>query len=143
VSKYAFRYDNHEILLVNGKNTKRLGVGPLVFRGEEYSATDLERTLIDVTVRPAYAGGVDMVLSAFRRARERVSVTSLLATLRKLDHVYPFHQAIGFYMQRAGYEVGEYEQLRRIGLAHDFFLDYRLVRPSYDSEWRIYYPATF
>ena len=40
--------------------------------------TDVERTLIDITVRPHYAGGVYQVKEAFETARERVSVGRLI-----------------------------------------------------------------
>src|SRR5882672_4945604 len=46
------------IVLLSGKHTGRLGVtktlGP---QGEQLELTDLERTLIDIAVRPTYAGG--------------------------------------------------------------------------------------
>ena len=64
--------------------------GPLRF-------TNLERTLIDATVRPVYAGGVFEVRKAYELAKEKVSVNRLAALLQKLDYTYPYHQAIGFY----------------------------------------------
>jgi hypothetical protein len=74
-------------------------------------STSIERTLIDLTVRPACAGGVEHVLAAYRRARGRVCVRKLLAALRALDYVYPFHQAVAFYVQLAGYPESEYNLL--------------------------------
>lgn len=60
--------------------------------------TKLERTLIDIAVRPNYAGGVHHVLEAYAAAKSRVSVNVLLATLQKMEYVYPYHQVIGFYI---------------------------------------------
>ena len=41
--------------------------------------TNIERTLIDATVRPLYSGGVYEVFEAYRRAAEHISVNKLAA----------------------------------------------------------------
>jgi hypothetical protein len=99
--------------------------------------------LIDITVRPAYAGGVYQVLEAYRRAQPDMSTSILLATLKKLDYIYPYHQAIGFYMQQAGYKPEQYERLRGLGLNHDFYLAHGLREREFDSAWRLHFPKGF
>lgn len=140
-SNYIFEYNDYRLVLLSGKNTGRLQVvsktGP---ENEVVEVTGLERTLIDICVRPTYSGGVFEVLEAFRAAKSRVSVGTLIATLRKLDFVYPYHQAIGFYMQRAGYEDKLLDRVKSLGLQYDFFLANRMPNKQYDSTWRIYYP---
>lgn len=144
-SKLWFSFDLYRILILNGMQTQQLEVGSLERPGpdgtiESLRVTKLERTLIDLSVRPTYGGGVLQVLEAFRRAKERVSLNTLLVTLKKLSYVYPFHQAIGFYMERAGYEPSKLDRLRALGLDYDFYLAYGLKAPHYDSSWRIRYP---
>ena len=74
--------------------------------GENLEVTNLERTLIDITVRPPYAGGIrNEVLQAYRAARDRASVDRLMSILDELSYVYPYHQAVGFLMEAAGYGV--------------------------------------
>jgi len=142
-SNALFTYDNFQVVLLHGKNTGRLEVGTITYGREQLSVTKLERTLIDITVRPAYAGGVYQVLEAYRRAQSDMSTSILLATLKKLDYIYPYHQAIGFYMQRAGYKPEQYERLRSLGLNHDFYLAHGLREREFDSAWRLHFPKGF
>jgi hypothetical protein len=138
-----FTYDDFQFVLLHGKNTGRLEVGTITHGREQLPVTKLERTLIDITVRPAYAGGVYQVLEAYRRAQPDMSTSILLATLKKLDYVYPYHQAIGFYMQRAGYKPEQYERLRSLGLNNDFYLAHGLREREFDSAWRLHFPKGF
>jgi len=138
---YVVMHGDYRIVLLNGKNTRRLEVSQLTGPGgETLEATKLERTLIDITVRPVYAGGVFEVLKAYQTARERVSAATLVATLRKIDYAYPYHQAIGFYMERAGYGGKALDRLRSLGLNLDFYLTYQMKTPQYSREWRLFYP---
>jgi hypothetical protein len=140
-SNYIYEHGDWRFILLSGKNTGRLGVlqmkGP---KGELLEVTNLERTLIDIVVRPAYAGGVYDVLDAFRVARTRLSTEKLKGLLKKLDYVYPYHQAIGFYMERAGYNQKDSSALREFGLSYDFYLAHGLAETDYTSRWRLFYP---
>ncbi|MBE0564327.1 MAG: hypothetical protein IH621_00050 [Krumholzibacteria bacterium] len=140
-SGYVFTWDGGRAVILSGKNTGRLQVGAVDGpSGEHLEATGLERTLVDIVVRPVYAGGVFAVLDAYRQARERASPAKLVEILAALDYVYPYHQAIGFLMERAGYPAAAYEPLRARGLDVDFYLQHGLVEPAYDAGWRLFHP---
>ncbi|MEA2926123.1 MAG: hypothetical protein QOD25_3245 [Alphaproteobacteria bacterium] len=132
------------VVMISGKHTDRLGVEEIVGPASKLvQATNLERTLVDIIVRPAYAGGPFLVLKAFRAAKDQMSVDQLIAILKKLDYAYPYHQAIGFIMQKAGYPEQSYAKLRALGLSHDFYLAHGLQDPEYCPDWRMFYPKHF
>ncbi|MGH9747404.1 MAG: type IV toxin-antitoxin system AbiEi family antitoxin domain-containing protein [Candidatus Acidiferrales bacterium] len=140
-SNYIFRHDEWQFVVLGGKQSGRLGVvamsSPL---GETLQVTGLERTLIDAAVRPDYAGGVYQVLEAYRSAKSKLSVNVLMATLKKLDYVYPYHQAIGFYLQKAGYEQTRWERLKRLPQQFDFYLAHDIREKTYNTDWRLFVP---
>ena len=109
-------------------------------RGEPLKTTSLERTLIDVVVRPQYAGGMSNVLSAFRQAKDRISVAEIARLLAKVKYVYPYHQALGFILQRAGVPEEELAPLKQRAIRLKFYLDYGMNQPAYDPAWKLYYP---
>jgi len=135
-------YQNYKIYLLNGKNTGNLGVIQMNDPEEEkIRVTDIERTLIDVTVRPIYAGGVFEVLKAYKLARPKVSINKLAATLKKLDYIYPYHQAVGFYLERAGvYRESSISLLKKFGFKYDFYLMHQIKEKEYSKKWRLYFP---
>ncbi|MGO9613526.1 MAG: hypothetical protein ACLPX5_10875 [Dissulfurispiraceae bacterium] len=141
ISKYIFTYKDWKICCVSGMNTKNLGVEKRrVFMEGELPTTNMERTLIDSTVRPIYSGGCHEVLKAYKRAEHKVSVDMIVAMLKKIKYIYPYHQAIGFYMQMAGFPESCLRQLKKFGMDYDFYLDYDMKKTTYSKEWKIYYP---
>ena len=142
ISQYVFLYQGAQIVLLSGKNTGNLGVREIPdATGTLYPSTQVERTLVDITVRPAYAGGVSSVLEAYRRAKGRVSIANLFHMLGRLGYVYPYHQAVGFYLRKAEYSDEASRPLRDLGFSYDFYLAHQMSNPAYDPEWRIFYPS--
>ena len=141
-SKLIYTHQKSKIVMLNGMFTGRLGVEQVRWKkGELLDATNLERTLIDITVRPNYAGGAKAVLDTYRCARGRVSVNGLLKILKRMDYVYPYHQAIGFYLERASYPESDWAPFMELGISLDFYLTHALPpEREYDQTWRLYYP---
>ena len=145
MSKNFTDYENRRVYLLNGKCTGNLGVvGMEGLEGEMMRVTDVERTLIDATVRPVYAGGVFEVLNAYRLARPRVSVNKLAATLKKLDYIYPYHQVVGFYLEKTGvYKESSIALLRKFDFKYDFYLMHGMKETAYSERWRLHFPKGF
>jgi hypothetical protein len=140
-SKFIVSYDQTRIMLLSGKHTNRLGVQKIVgATNEVIEVTNLERTLIDLAVRPGYAGGTENVLQSFRRALAKTSVGRLAEMLQELGYLYPYHQAIGFYLQRAGYDPESLVSLRKVGMEYDFFLAHGMKKTKFGPQWRLHYP---
>ena len=137
------KFGGFQIAYVNGKYTNRLGVITLSRDKEELSTTGLERTLVDIAVRPAYAGGVGEVASAYALAQERLSVNRLAAILRQLDYTYPYDQVVGYYLERAGYPAGAVNLFRERPFKFDFYLTYGMENTDYSERWRLYVPKGF
>lgn len=133
---------NTTVCLLNGKQTGRLGVVPLrTPEGAEVETTTVERTLVDIVVRPWYSGGLQEVLEAYRAARDLVSVNALVGMLGQLDYVYPYHQAIGFCLEKVGgYDAQMVGLLRELDMDFDFYLAHRIEDKAYSESWRLYYP---
>jgi hypothetical protein len=144
LSSNVIEYKGTRIVRVNGKNTNQLGV---VHNSRTHAGairvTDVERTLIDSTVRPVYSGGIAVVAKAFELAKDSVSVNKLTAYLRKLRYVYPYHQAVGFYMERAGYDEPLLKLLEQFPIEYDFYLQHAMSSPALNKRWRLYVPKGF
>ncbi|MGD0389978.1 MAG: hypothetical protein ABSC42_13600 [Tepidisphaeraceae bacterium] len=149
ITKYVAKTDDFRIYIIAGKNTGNLAVieddvtDELGMHARQVRFTNLERTLIDATVRPQYAGGLHAVLEAFRLARPKLSVDRLLATLRNLDFIYPYHQAIGFLLERTGYRPIQTELFRQLPMDFDFYLAHGMKKTQYIPAWRLYIPNDF
>ena len=145
VSNNIAKYQDNSICLLNGQYSNNLGVTTITNdTGETNVVTDIERSLIDITIRPIYSGGIYEVLSAFRNAAKRVSINKLTARLKTLDYVYPYHQAIGFYLEKAGkYRDTQIELLKGFDIKYDFYLDHEIEEVEYSQEWKLHYPKNF
>ncbi len=142
-SKMFYKYQGATITLLSGKHTGRINIETTKSpAGQDIEVTSLERTLIDITVRPAYSGGVPHVLEAYRRARSRLAVANLIALLAKFDYTYPYHQSIGFYLKRAGYAEAEQQLAKAPGVKFNFYLCHGLRNPAFDADWKMFFPQS-
>lgn len=148
VSSNTAIYRGQKITLLYGSNTNQLGV-------EEYQTytpsgktalirvTGLERTLIDAAVRPSFSGGVFEVARAYKKAKNSLSVTRLAQYLKRINYIYPYHQVIGFYLDRSGYDSNLVDIFRRIPQELDFYLAHNMQSIEYVKEWRLFIPKGF
>jgi hypothetical protein len=143
-SNYVFEHDGKAYVLLNGKQTNNAGVEKIkTHLGEILPMTTLERTLIDIVVRPFYGGGIANVIAAYRAAASRVDVHKIVQLIRDLDYVYPYQQSIGFLLECSGRGRSELFELEATRSDLDFFLDYGTETAEYDAHWRLYYPSKF
>jgi len=139
------RFDPYELVLLKGQSTSMLGVIELgAAKKVRVKVTDVERTLIDCVVRAAYVGGASSVLHAFYLAKKKnlIDVAILRDYFDRMNFIYPYHQSIGFYLQKAGnYSIDEIDYFYGDSRQYDFYLEYGMEEKEYDPHWRIYYPT--
>lgn len=133
-------YNEYTIWHLNGKNTGSYGVIEIIKDNSKLSVTDIERTLVDIAVRPQYSGGMFEVLKAYKFAKDKISVAKLYETLKKLNYVYPYHQVVGFYLEKVGIDDRLLEPFIEMGLEFDFYLGHQIEDIAYSNRWRLYYP---
>ncbi|MEO9590572.1 hypothetical protein [Rhodopirellula bahusiensis] len=145
ISKNSVKVNDRTIRILNGRNTGEMGVVTMSdSKPIEKRVTNIERTLIDITVRTVYSGGVFQVAEAFAAAASEVSIERLATYLRRLNFTYPYHQSIGYYMDRSGkYSRSQLDVIRDFGLEFDFYLDYAMKKTKYVEEWRLHVPQGF
>ena len=135
----SLTYNTKKVYILNGKKTDGLGVIQKVNESESYKYTDLERTLIDIAIRPVYSGGVFEVLGAYQGAKNQIDPVKLESYLTQLHFIYPYHQVVGFYLEKAGYDA---KTLRLFEKDHKFkfYLTYNIRSKEFSSKWNLYYP---
>ncbi len=145
VSNNVTTFRDRRICVLNGQNTGQLGVHATeTSDGATIRVTNIERTLIDAAVRPIYCGGVFEVARAFGTAAGQFSVNRLVSYLRKLNFTYPYHQAIGFYLDHAGhYSAAQLDLLRQFEIEFDFYLTHSMGDMEYVPQWRLFVPKGF
>lgn len=142
---HYYEFNDYKVVLLNGKYSKKIGVIRVdsIF-GKNLPVTNLERTLVDITVRPNYAGGMPEVIKAFENSIEKLSVNKISSILTRLDFIYPYHQSIGFLLQRAGITAHtQLSLMKNREMIFDFYLSYEIQDACYSSEWKVFYPKEF
>ncbi len=142
ITRNVGKYGKFAVYLLNGKYTGNLGViEEQSTANERIPVTDLEKTLIDITVRPEYAGDTFDVLEAYKRAAKDVSCEKLVSYLNKINYVYPYHQCIGFYMETSkAYTSSQIDRIRELNRDFDFYLSHEILNMEYSQRWKLFYP---
>lgn len=144
---FSYHKEFYRVHVLNSKNTQNTGVisaKPIGF-SKQIEVTNVERTLIDVVVRPKYSGGVKEILESYIRAEGKVNIDKLLDYLDKFDYAYPYHKSILFFLKYAKYDE---KDIAKIILRYNddprnkikFYVDYQIVNRKLDEETGVYYP---
>ncbi|MFO7658400.1 MAG: type IV toxin-antitoxin system AbiEi family antitoxin [Bacteroidales bacterium] len=132
-------FNDLRIYLLNGMHTNQLGVE--LNNEKNIRVTNIERTLIDITIRPEYSGGIFEVIKAFENASEIVSINKLVSYLKKLNYRYPFHQCVGFYMMASRkYRDNQLKLIHVLPMPYKFYLTHGIKKKQFSKEWNLYYP---
>ncbi|CEN53779.1 type IV toxin-antitoxin system AbiEi family antitoxin domain-containing protein [Capnocytophaga canis] len=131
------KFNDYKVHYIDGQAHENLGL--VTFR-DELKKTNIERTLIDCTVRPFYCGGVTQVLEAYSNAKDILDIQKLYTYLQKMNFTYPYGQLIGFYLQHSGYSMADYSVFEKTITDFKFYTSYNIFKKAFDPKWQIYYP---
>jgi predicted transcriptional regulator of viral defense system len=140
VSQITYEWKGYRIILLKGKNSDQLGTIPFRYLKEKVLVTDIERSLIDCTVRPQYAGGIKNVIEAFSASKNKIVAEKLFHYLTELDFIYPYHQSIGFLLEYTNYPEETINLFKQLPRKINFYLDYALNRKVLNTTWNVYIP---
>ncbi|WP_149277643.1 type IV toxin-antitoxin system AbiEi family antitoxin domain-containing protein [Pareuzebyella sediminis] len=105
-----------------------------------WPCTDVERTLIDIAIRPQYSGGIFSVIEAYNRAYKKIDLEKLNSYLVDFNYKYPYHQLIGFYLNRTGYAKNQLGDFSSKISNYRFYMTYNMVSMQFDDYWKVFYP---
>lgn len=83
------------------------------------------------------------MLEAYVNARDIIDTNKLYNYLNQLNYIYPYHQLIGFYLEKANYEEKRYLMFYKNISSSKFYLTYNISNKQYDEKWKIYFPKGF
>lgn len=136
------RYGDYMIALLD-KKVAELDKGIIHDEAQGVRVSSLERTLLEMVMRPAYSGGVHETLKAFIRAKDqKVSVNKMGALLSHFDLLYPYAHSVGFYLERAGYRQSQLAIFERRLTDYRFYLSYNIQNPVFCDKWKVYHPKS-
>ncbi|NML37589.1 hypothetical protein HHL17_10340 [Chitinophaga sp. G-6-1-13] len=141
LSKDRLKWKDYTISILRKKLPKLPPGSPKEDWAVDARHTDLERTLIDIVVAPEYGGGCTNILQAFEASKQMLDTKVLYSYLEKMNFTYPYHQSVGFYLERAGYLQQDYAPFLPGPEDLCFYLQKQMPATTYDDKWKIYYPA--
>ncbi|NLA32969.1 MAG: hypothetical protein GX864_03420 [Mollicutes bacterium] len=129
-----------KVVMLNSKYKKDSKLIYLPINDSLLAITSIERTLIDIVVRPEYSGGVSEVINIFKNSKSKISINKLISILNNSDYIYPYHQSVGFYLETAGYPENTLKKFENYDFKYNFYLAYQMIDPSFSKRWKVYYP---
>ncbi len=144
-TSFVLSHNDSDIVIVERTRGTDHGVLPVRSKHSPCPAgsrvATLERALIDAVVSPQYNGGITSLCDYFRMAKKKLKTKRLLEIYRKLEFVYPYAQAIGFFMAHSGMPE-QAESIRRVYPPRQrFYVDHGAKTFwVYDEHWMICYP---
>lgn len=137
----------YKIYLVHAKEANRVGIKRVLLFDRDYRISTLERTLVDIVIRSEISGGIEEVVSAYKKAFELyqndIFINKIIFILKKLNYIYPYHQVIGYLLSKSGFDASNIK--KEFEFKNDFFLARGAVNENlndldYDEEFRLYIP---
>lgn len=139
VTNSIVQYNEYDIYSINSKNTNKIDVKKYQVNDKIYYCSSIERALIESTIRPLYAGGIDTLVQAYMNSKNICDVVKMKYLLEIMNFTYPYTQVIGFLLDYCEYNK-KYINLFIEDQNFDMYMEYNMKNPRYSKKWRLYYP---
>ena len=143
-SKNIMEIDGHKVQFILRRHSNLIGIIKREISKELVSLANLERTLIEAVVRPEYCGGINEVVNVFKLIyNRRLSAQKFLQIYNALGFIYPYHQAIGFLLEKTNnVNIKLIQELYNMPKPFKFYLVHNIPKEelNFDPKWKIYYP---
>lgn len=142
ISQNLTGYKDYKFSFLQSRFSDNLGIEEKILNKTKIKFTNIERTLIDIAVSPYYCGGIYEVFNVYKNAKGLFSSKKLADMLKQLKYIYPYHQVIGLYLEKSGYEEKDLELFENFEIKYKFFAQ-RMLKPddrNYSDRWKLFYP---
>jgi predicted transcriptional regulator of viral defense system len=125
---------------ISGKETVYIETGHYNNLGIDSSLgiADIERSLIDIAIRPHYYNSIDEIIDIFREVKGKLDIQKLKEYLEKMKFIYPYGQRIGYILEIAGYDKKQYQLFKNMNMEFDFYLQHGSKRVEFNNRWRLW-----
>lgn len=128
-------YKNNHVIYLTPKHTGRFEV----VRYNEYYVSSVHRAFVEMIIHVQYFKSFETVIEIFKPLKNRLDVKRIFKVLEIFDLIYPYHQLIGFSLEKVGFYKNDLDLFKKQVSDLKFYTQKSKIKYTFDSYWNIYY----